>query len=74
MSDNRADLFQPVHATRIGPAPIVLRAVVTTNNDYIVGGMPEAQLKAESYVLLSALPKELQERVKTAVQAIISGQ
>ena len=73
MSDNKADLFQPIYATRTGPSPIVVRAVVRTNNDYVVGGMPEAQLKAESYVLLSALPKELQERVKTAVQALISG-
>lgn len=73
MEDNRANLFQPIRATTIGPPPVVLRAIVTTNNDYVVGGMPEAQLKAESYVLLSVLPKELQERVKTAVQAIISG-
>ncbi len=73
MSDNRANLFQPIHATHIGPSPVVIRAVVTSNNNYAVGGMPEAQLKAESYVLLSALPKELQERVKTAVQALISG-
>lgn len=74
MSDNRANLFQPVFSSHVGPAPIVIRAVVTTNNDYVVGGMPEAQLKAENYVLLSALPKELQERVKVAVQAVISGQ
>lgn len=73
MSDNKADLFQPVYARHVGPPPVVLRAVITTNNDYVAGGMPQAQLKAESYVLLSALPKELQERVKTAVQAIISG-
>jgi hypothetical protein len=74
MSDNRADLFQPVYSSHIGPAPIVIRAVVTTNNDYVAGGMPQAQLKAENYVLMSALPKELQERVRVAVQSIISGQ
>lgn len=71
--ENIADLYSPITASRIGPSPVVIRAIVTTNNDYIAGGMPQAQLKAESYVLLSALPKELQERVKTAVQAIISG-
>lgn len=74
MSDNKANLFQPVYADHVGPAPVVLRVVVNTNNDYVVGGMPQAQLKGESYIMLSALPKDLQERVKTAVQAIISGQ
>lgn len=73
MSDNRADLFQPVVATRIGAPPVVIRAVVTTNTDYVAGGMPQSSTRAESYVLLSALPRELQERVRTAVQAIISG-
>lgn len=71
---NKANLFQPIYADHIGPAPVVLRIVATSNNDYVVGGMPQAQLKGESYVMLSALPKELQERVKTAIQAIISGQ
>lgn len=71
--ENRANLFQPIYATSVGAPPVVIRAVVTTNNNYVVGGMPEAQLKAETYVMLSALPKELQERVKTSIQAIISG-
>lgn len=73
MNVNKASLFEPIHAAHVGPAPVVIRAVVTLNNDYVAGGMPQAQMKGESYVLLSALPKELQERVKTAVQAIISG-
>jgi len=73
MSDNKADLFKPIHATHVGPSPVVIRAVVTDNNNYMVGGMPQAALKAENYILLSALPRELQDRVKTAVQAIISG-
>jgi len=70
---NKADLYQPVFAERAGPAPLVLRAVVTANQDYVAGGMPSSSQRAESYVLLSALPAELQERVKTAVQAIIAG-
>lgn len=74
MNDNVANLYQPVFASRVGPAPVVVRAVVTTNNDYVAGGMPQAQQKGETYVLLSALPRELQDRVKTAVQAIIAGQ
>jgi hypothetical protein len=73
MSENKADLFKPIYAMHVGPSPVVIRAVVTDNRDYVAGGMPQASLKAESYVLLSALPKELQERVKTAVQSIISG-
>jgi hypothetical protein len=71
--DNRADFFKPIYASHIGPAPVVVRAVITSNQDSIAGGVPQAALKGESYVLLSALPKELQERVKTAVQALISG-
>jgi len=43
------------------------------HQDHFVGGVPEASQKGEVYVLLSALPRELQERVKTAVQALISG-
>jgi len=73
MINNKADLFQPVTATRIGAPPVVVRAVVTTNTDYVAGGMPQAATKVENYILLSALPKELQDRVRTAVQAIISG-
>lgn len=71
--ENKADLYQPVVSSRIGPAPVVVRAVVTTNSDYVMGGMPQAATKVENYILLSALPRELQERVKTAVQALIAG-
>ena len=71
--ENSVDLYQPIHATRIGIPPVVIRAVVTTNSDYLVGGMPQAATKVENYILLSALPKELQNRVRTAVQALIAG-
>lgn len=71
--DNRADLYKPVIASRIGPPPVVIRAVVSHNNSYIGGGVPQAAVTGEDYILLSALPKELQERVKTAVQSLISG-
>lgn len=73
MQENSADLFQPIRAKHVGPSPVVVRAIVLDNNSSIVGGVPQAAYKAENYILLSALPKELQERVKTAVQAIISG-
>jgi hypothetical protein len=71
--ENKADLFQPIVAARMGTPPVVVRAIVTTNADYVAGGMPQSTTKAENYILLSALPRELQERVRTAVQAIISG-
>jgi len=69
----KVDLYQPVEASRIGPPPLVIRTIVTPNNVMVAGGVPATTRKAEDYVLLSALPKELQERVKVAVQAIISG-
>ena len=55
------------------PPPLTLRVGVSTLNGYVEGGSPSAYLKPETYVLLSALPAELQERVKTAIQALISG-
>lgn len=73
MEDNRADIYKPIQATRVGPSPLVIRAVVTNNNNGMVEGVPQAALKVENYVLVSALPRELQERVRTAVQAIIDG-
>lgn len=38
----------------------------------VVGGVSQGMTKIEMYVLLSALPSELQERVKLAVQALIT--
>lgn len=72
--NNKVNLFSDVFADHVGPAPVVIRAIVTNNNASMVGGVPQAAVKVEHYVLLSVLPKELQERVKTAVQAIMSGQ
>lgn len=71
--NNNADLYQPIYASRPGIPPLVLRTVVTVNQEYVAGGVPASSQKVENYVLLTALPKELQERVKTAVQALISG-
>lgn len=68
----KVDLYQPLESTRVGPAPIVLRTVVTTTSAYVAGGMPTEAKKVEEYILLSSLPKELQERVKTAVQALLT--
>lgn len=69
----RVDLFQPMIAHAAGPAPLTLRVGVI-NNDSISEGVPSGgQVKAEAYVLLSALPEELRRRVELAVQALISG-
>lgn len=70
---NKADLYQPILAERAGLAPLTLRTIVTVHQDHFVGGVPQSSQKGEVYVLLSALPREIQERVKTAVQSLISG-
>jgi len=72
MNMQKVDLYQPIEATRVGPAPLVLRTIVTTTSAYVAGGMPTEAKKVEDYVLLSALPKEIQERVKVAVQALLT--
>jgi len=69
----KVDLYQPLVHDKKSPAPLTIRIGINTVNGYVEGGSPAAYLKPETYVLLSALPTELQERVKTAVQAIIAG-
>lgn len=70
---NKADLYQPIVADKPGPPPLSLRTIITVHQDHFVGGVPETSQKGEVYVLLSVLPRELQERVKTAIQVLISG-
>jgi hypothetical protein len=67
------DLYLPIVAARVGPPPIALRIGVTSNMDSMEGGVPSSTLKSETYVLLSVLPTELQERVKLALQVLIAG-
>lgn len=69
----KVDIYQPIESSRVGPAPLVIRAIVTPTNNMLMGGMPADSRKVEDYILLSALPKEIQERVRVAVQAIITG-
>lgn len=71
--NNSANLFEPIHAVHVGPAPLFLRTVQKLNSDYIAGGVPQAHVNIETYVLLSALPRDIQDRVKTAIQAIVAG-
>jgi len=68
----QVDLYQPMRNVRVGPAPLTLRVATTPSADMMVGGMPSSTTRVETYVLLSALPTEIQERVKVAVQALIA--
>lgn len=67
------DLYQPIVATRVGPPPIALRVVTRPSDASFVGGVPQSSTKNEVYVLLSALPEEIQARVRTAIQVLIAG-
>lgn len=69
----RVDLYGPIAASRVGPAPLVLRVGVTPSNGSMVGGVPSSSMKVEQYVLVSALPAELRARVELAVQALLAG-
>lgn len=69
---NAANLYQPVYSQH-PHSPLVVRVVVGSNNQMIVGGVPAGPPKIENYVQLSSLPEELRQRVELAVQALISG-
>lgn len=69
----KVDLYQPMMNARVGPAPLTIRVGITLNNDMIAGGVQQSAVRAETYVLLSALPQELKDRVLMAVQALVAG-
>lgn len=68
----KVDLYQPIVAASAGPAPLAIRVGVQNQNS-ISEGVPSGGMKAETYVLLSALPEELRRRVELAVQMLVSG-
>jgi hypothetical protein len=68
----KVDLYQPIVANRVGAPPLALRVGVTPSVESTAGGTQQSSMKVETYVLLSALPTELQERVKLALQALIA--
>ena len=70
--NNSANLHQPIISSTVGNAPLTLRVITTPSNVEFTGGIPSSATKAETYVLYSALPSEIQERVKVAVQALIA--
>lgn len=71
MSGQSVDLSQPLFAAAEGPAPYSIKVVVTERKLSSAG--PIVGQKVENYVLWSALPDELRERVKTAIQMKLSG-
>jgi hypothetical protein len=66
------DLTQPIPAKAGQPAPLVITVVTTPRTMEFVGGVPGSATKREQYVLFSALPEELRQRVKLAVEALAS--
>lgn len=69
----KVDLYAPIVASRPGAPPLVVRVAVTPVAEYTTSGPVEGATRSEAYVLLSALPKDVQERVVSAVQALIAG-
>jgi len=69
-NNNYVDLQKPVR-TKI--KPLVIRTVIDGKMTLTEQGPVNGDPKVEDYVLLSALPQDLQERVKRAIQFIISG-
>lgn len=65
MSKQVADLRHPIYAMHNGQAPYVIH-VVSSNPVLSTNGAIPAE-KLEEYVLYSALPAELRERIKTAI-------
>lgn len=71
--ENRADIYQPIYGSQSGNPPLVIRTVTTPLSVMTVGGVMSDPRRVEDYVLLSALPHELQERVRISIRAIIDG-
>ena len=67
------NLYQPIASVDASPPPLTLRVITKRQPVYTQQGSVEGTMKAETYVLLSALPIELQERVKLAIQTMLSG-
>jgi len=68
----RVDLYKPIVANRVSPAPLVMRIGTIPSVANIQGGTMSNVVKVEQYVLLSALPAELQQRIQTAIDAILA--
>lgn len=68
MTMQKVDLYQPMVHVRVGVPPLAIKVAVNRSSAETVGGPVEGVYRPEIYVLLSALPDELRERVRTAVE------
>lgn len=69
---NVANVYDVITADRQGPPPLVINVLTRPRTMEFVGGVPETSTRAESYVLFSALPEELQKRVRLSIEALQS--
>ena len=53
-----------------GKPPVWINAYVQGQSEFTIGGSMVNKPKKEVYVLLSAMPIDLQQKIATAVQAI----
>ena len=64
------DLYQPMVHVRVGAPPLTIRIAVNRSAGETAGGPIEGAYRPETYVLLSALPDELRERVRTSIEML----
>ena len=67
------DLTQPICAAQPGQSPLVINVNIKQRVEYTVGGPMSGNDKVVNYVLFQALPVDLQEKIKSAVQTLMSG-
>lgn len=73
MSQQVDTLVQPIVSTN-PVVPLVVRCVTSrAGNTMLTSGAPEGGQVINEYVLLSALPQDLKERVITAVRMLAGG-
>jgi hypothetical protein len=70
MKMQRIDLYQPMVHVRVGTPPLAVTVAVNRSSSETVGGPVEGAYRPETYILLSALPDELRERVRTAIEML----
>lgn len=70
MKEQHVDLNYPIFSKT---KPIVIRTIVEGKTSLTEFGPMQTETKVENYVCVSALPKELQEKIQLAVQLIING-
>jgi len=70
---NVANVYATVVADKQGPPPLVINVLTTPRTMEFVGGVPSSATRVESYVLFSALPEELQARVRVSIEALQAG-